>query len=471
MKSYLFSILIVGVALGNVDILIPESGQVPVVGWTHTSTPLLMYCEEPAQPVVAGCTSPCISISLHEGSDSDPVLLAVSGEQDFWNFSATFMVFDLPGLSVTANRQLASDEIDPPVYCSWFSLPILPRYADCQENRRMFLVMNTGYTDSYVQDETWMTTVSIDPWSSSVVNTADTTHWRQGFFTSWCLLSGQIPQGTLPAFTMASGSWDGYPGPSYYGINSIYLESGTLRENALYAIIGNPPGTYWGVIASGYSQTGQICLWAGDEGEVWCSSFTTSVTEPESSPMVIDHDELPFAAAMTRTRDDNGLLLAWYDGSNIMVRHWQDEWNGYAHVVEPWINVSPGNIAVCSDTDGYWVAWKDDTSAIPEYRFIARNTVTGIEEAETPVDNPLRISIGQNPITAVTSYSIDLPVQERYTLTLYDICGRDLGEITSGEGKEVDGVLDLSAYPAGIYTLVLGTEQGTSTVRVLKTGN
>ncbi len=32
MKSYLFSILIAGIALGNVDILIPETGQsIPMV--------------------------------------------------------------------------------------------------------------------------------------------------------------------------------------------------------------------------------------------------------------------------------------------------------------------------------------------------------------------------------------------------------------------------------------------------------
>ena len=470
MKSYLFVMLIAGITLGNVDILIPETGQAPIMGWTDNNMPWLMYCQEPLQPVFLGNSCQEIFLSLHTESDSEPVLMAVLGS-DGWNESVEFRTIDLWDHSMSIYQELSAYEFFPPVFCSWFSLPILPRYSVSGEDRKMFIVMNTGYTDGSVQNETWMTTVPVDPWSPSLVNPVDTTSWRQGFFSSECFLSEQVPQGSLPPFTTASGSWDGYPGPSFIGIYIIYLESDTLHENTLYGISGNYPEIDPEVLAIGYSQTDQIALWTDTAGAVWCSNFISSPVNPATSALEIAHSEQPFAAALTKTREDAGILLAWYDGSNIMVRHWQGEWNGYAHIVEPWTHVSPDNIAVCSDTDGYWVAWKDDLEMMPQYRFIQRNIVTGIDHTNAGLSNEVLLTISENPVSSATTFSVTLPLNERYSLCLFDLYGRDLGELASGEGGQFEGLLDLSGYPSGIYNVVLSTEQGICSTRVLKTGN
>lgn len=472
MRFCLLTILTAGALLGNVDILIPEAGQVPIVTWSHNGTPQLMYCQEPQQPVILEGSSQDIFLSLHEGSDSDPVLLAVSGDRQYFNFSTEFEVLDLPGLTSSASRSLTSDDLDPPVYCSWHALPILPRYADCMEDRRMVMVMNTGYADNPVQDETWMTTVSVNPWSSSVVNTADTTGWRQSFFSSSCIPAGQNPPGSLPGFTMASGSRDGYPAQSFYGVITIYLVSDMLHEDWVFMLeAGSEPVAPPGILASGYGQNCQLSLWTDTTGTVWCSSFTSSVTEPETAPLETAHGELPFAAAMTRTREDEGILLVWYDGSKVMARHWLGEWNGYAHAVEPWAHVSPGNIAVCSDTGGYWVAWKDDASAVPEYRFLDRDDLTGIGNRHAVWEFSSGLSIYENPVAVATSYSVSLPPQEPYSIFIFDISGRNLGELASGTGMQSDGTLNLSRFPPGVYCLVLKTDQGVYRVPVLKMDN
>lgn len=471
MKAFLLTALVAGTALGNVDILIPGSGQVPVVGWTHNSTSHLMHCQEPHEPVDLGGACQDVFLSLHDGSESDPVLLAVSGSRNGWNYSTCLSVLALPGLTVATSRELFADDFYPPVYCSWYVLPILPRYVFSQEDRRLFLAMNTGYTDDAVQDETWMTTVSVDPWSSSIVASTDTTSWRQSVFTAAFSLSGQIPQGGLPAFTTASGSWDGYPGPSYFGITSVCLESDTLHENTLYGIFaGSYPPVPPEVLATGYGQTGQLSLWTDTAGVVWCSSFVGSPASPENSTVEMPHSEMPFAAALTRTRNDSGILSAWYDGSFIMVRHWQDGWNDYAHAVEPWTNVSAGNIAVCSDTDGYWVAWKGDQDTLPQYRFIPRNSVTGIDDTNAGSGTDVELAVSGNPVGFGSTCSVSLPCHQHYSLRLFDLYGRNLGEIASGEGSSVNVPLDLSAYPSGVYHVVLSADHGVSSVRVVKTG-
>ena len=174
---------------------------------------------------------------------------------------------------------------------------------------------------------------------------------------------------------------------------------------------------------------------------------------------------------MTRTREDEGIVLVWYDGSNIMLKYWDGDWNAYSHVIESVSTLAPGNLAVCSDTDGYWVAWKNSTEPVAEYRFISRDTVTGIEGSGTESGQGIEISLESNPVQSFASYSISLPVEGHYSLQLFDLNGRNLEEVSSGFARGNEGVLDLSGYPSGVYNLVLETGNRVSSVRLLKTGN
>lgn len=470
MKSLLVVFAVLGAALGNVDILVPEAGQVPVMSWTENSMPWVMYCQEPQQPVCLGNSCNNLSLSLHTESDSEVVLLAVSGTNG-WNDSIVLKTVNLSDLLLSTYQELHADEFFPPVSCSFISLPILPRYALNDSDRDMFIVLNTGYTGDPVQNQTWMTTIPVDPWSSLMANPVDTTSWCPGFFTSQSILSEQVPQGNLPQFITVSGYSDGYPGPSTFGINTLYLESEILYENELYSIDGGYPDIDPEVLTTGYGQTDQIALWTDTAGCVWCSNFVSSPVNPVNSVLVIAHSEMPFAAAMTKTREDPGILLAWYDGASVMVRHWMGEWNSYSYPVEPWTHVSPGNIAVCSDTDGYWVAWKDDLEFIPQYRFIPRTSVTGIEETHCGLPGEGSLRISENPVSSGTVCYLSLPLDESYTLCLFDLNGRNLGQLASGGGGQFQGVLDLEEYPSGVYSLVLSTESTLQSIRILKTGD
>ena len=66
-----------------------------------------------------------------------------------------------------------------------------------------------------------------------------------------------------------------------------------------------------------------------------------------------------------------------------------------------------------------------------------------------------------------TSYSITLPSEQCYKLNLLDMNGRIVSEIESGFGGENEGVLDLSAVPVGVYTLLLEAPIGTTFLRLL----
>jgi len=366
---------------------------------------------------------------------------------------------------------VAADFSPPPGNCSFIQLPVLPRYTDCDADRRAFIVLNTGYTDGLIQNEAWMTTIPVQPWSASLVDPSDASVWKQCYYAFSVGLSGQIPEGTLPLFSPATClSWIEM-GYDYHGVCSFSMNSDTLECTDFYEVSIDNPAIPPTVLASGYSETDQIALWNDTSGTVWCGSFTTSATQPENTQLSVAHTELPFASALTRTREDQGIAMAWYDGANIMIRHWDGEWSSYSHTVEPWSHVSPGNIAVCSDTDGYWVAWKDDTEPVPEYRFISRETITGIQESESSSVGGIAVTVGENPVAGTTSYRISLPVAESYGLYLYDLSGRNIREITHGFSMLDEGVLDLSGFPPGVYNLVLKTGCGTASVRIMRAGN
>ncbi len=471
MKFLFVVVLLVGISLGNVDILVPCSGTVPIVGWTQGNESYLMYCEETAEPMNIGSSYSDMFLSLHEASGLDPVLMVISGMLTSWDESVVLRTINFSDLSEVVYRELSSDEFSPPPgYCSWLKSPILPRYTSSDEDRHAFIVMNTGYTDALVQDEVWMTTAPVDPWSAELIDPSETIAWNASPYIHDVTLSGQIPSGTLPMFSPGSGySWVEM-GYDYHGVCS-FIEDGTLGCEDIYTINEDDPDVTPAVLCSGYGQSDQLALWNDAEGTVWSANFTTSPSEPVNSILPLSHIELPFASAMTKTREDEGIVLVWYDGSNIMLKYRDSDWNDYSHVIESVSSLAPGNLAVCSDTDGYWVAWKNPTKTVAEYRFISRDTVTGIEGSGTEVAQGIEIFLVNNPVQSFASYSISLPVDGHYSLQLYDLTGRNLEEVSSGFERSGEGILDMSAYPSGVYSLVLESGNGVSAVRMLKIAN
>jgi len=99
MRFYLVIFLAVGLSLGNVDMLVPQSGGIPLVGWTDNNVPWLMYCEEPEQPASLGNSCDDISLSLHRASGLDPVFVAITGKLSDWSFTAEVRTVNLTDMS------------------------------------------------------------------------------------------------------------------------------------------------------------------------------------------------------------------------------------------------------------------------------------------------------------------------------------------------------------------------------------
>ncbi|WP_324680612.1 FG-GAP-like repeat-containing protein [Hymenobacter sp. GOD-10R] len=82
-----------------------------------------------------------------------------------------------------------------------------------------------------------------------------------------------------------------------------------------------------------------------------------------------------------------------------------------------------------------------------------------------------RLEALPNPFSERVSLSFQLPQAEAYTLTVYDLAGRQLQQqtgmaVAAGERQQL--TLTLGRYPIGVYLVRLTTPSGTQQVRVVK---
>ncbi|MCK5842458.1 MAG: T9SS type A sorting domain-containing protein [Candidatus Sabulitectum sp.] len=131
-----------------------------------------------------------------------------------------------------------------------------------------------------------------------------------------------------------------------------------------------------------------------------------------------------------------------------------------------------GNISACSDTDGYWVAWLEAGSTQPEVRFISRETVTGIDQEDSSLPyGAVSFSVSPNPVRDHASVNFLQSVATHYQLSLYDLSGRKVLDIASGQGDGFTGVVSLETFPGGVYIMRLVTPDLERSLLVLHTGN
>jgi hypothetical protein len=162
----------------------------------------------------------------------------------------------------------------------------------------------------------------------------------------------------------------------------------------------------------------------------------------------------------------NGMLLAWVQGSELRCRHFDGEWNGYDHIVQTGLgSVADQDIAVCSDVDGYWIAWLESGAAEPELVYVPRDSVTGIAGGGiSPAQ--LELDLYPNPFAEV------LHVQPSgFTgacrISVYDTAGRavESAGIVNGSWE-----WDAGSLPAGLYSVVAESPEGAVTRRVMHIG-
>lgn len=221
-----------------------------------------------------------------------------------------------------------------------------------------------------------------------------------------------------------------------------------------------------GVLGLGSSSdTDAVLVYSDDSGNVNWSTFGAFTPVPESTEILPwDFPEFGDPVAFTSTFELPGMLMVWYRDGEIRCRHWDGEWNNYDYFVTS-SSYPPdiGEITVCSDTDGYWIAWLPGTASEPEVVFVSFDEVTGVESNESqPIETSIRINPVTNPVTGILS--VEVSGVSSGIAVVNDLSGRTVseGEIL-GEGIHSLGVLPVS----GMYLVRLHHSTGIASCRVV----
>ena len=230
-------------------------------------------------------------------------------------------------------------------------------------------------------------------------------------------------------------------------------------------------GEFWDPVEAGVmvlgssSDTGAILLFADSLGEESWSYYTTFQPGPENTSLLPwsfpDHDD---PVAMSPAAGLPGTLMVWYREGQIRCRHWNGQWNNYDYFVAS----SPqppliGDISVCADTDGYWIAWLPATEPEPLVAFIDFGSVTDLSEHSLGTLDP---EVTLKPIGNPVSGTLSLEVLgiESGQIAVLDLSGRIvLRAEASGEGLYQLGELPVP----GIYLIRLSYPGGEVTTRVV----
>jgi len=230
-------------------------------------------------------------------------------------------------------------------------------------------------------------------------------------------------------------------------------------------------GEFWDPVESGVlglgssSDTEAVLLFSDSLGVMNWSLYTTLQPAPESTSLLPwtfpDRDDpVAFSSASTLP----GILMAWYREGQIRCRHWNGQWNNYDYFVAS-SPQSPliGDISVCADTDGYWIAWLPVAEPEPLVAFIDFGSVTGLSEHSSGILDPaLTLRPVANPVSG--PLSVEVLGTESGQIAVLDLSGRIvLRAEASGEGLYQLGELPVP----GVYVVRLSCPGGEAIARVI----
>jgi hypothetical protein len=146
------------------------------------------------------------------------------------------------------------------------------------------------------------------------------------------------------------------------------------------------------------------------------------------------------------------------------------------------IFTNDNNDSTKSITSIGWVnAFPSSLTSAPDYRLLATSVaasgasftdpkfngmVSGIMESE---QNFANLNLFPNPATQTVNVSVDLFERAQVNITLYDLTGKMITEIYSGQmNNGVNSVsADISLIPAGIYFARISSQNGTKTLKLV----
>lgn len=260
------------------------------------------------------------------------------------------------------------------------------------------------------------------------------------------------------------------------GTSCVYMTSSSVNHTLMFDpdstdLLCHTLGEGWnpelsGVMGLGCSlDTDMILLYSDNSGDVNWSAFGALSPVPESTEILPwDFPGLDDPMAFTSTFELPGMMMVWYKDGEIRCRHWNGEWNNYDYfVANSMFAPDLEEIAVCADTDGYWIAWLPGAASEPEVVFVSFGDVTGVEESEyQPIEPVSRINPVINPTCG--NLSVEISGVSSGTVTVIDLSGRTVLEREIvGEGIHSLGELPVS----GIYFVRLQHSSGDVSCRVV----
>ncbi|MCK5842457.1 MAG: hypothetical protein KAH31_09835, partial [Candidatus Sabulitectum sp.] len=269
----------------------------------------LMNPSTPSVPEQIGQGYDRLQLSFCEDADTEPVILVAFESWFYWY--AQVNTYSASNFSLITQQELSHEDFAPPEYCTVLAMPVLPRYIGSSEQKIALIDLMTGYTD--VQDHRYLTVCSVDPWSSSLISPADTSNWIETS-TSFSRFTSLMAGGSFSPFALQTGKTYAPMGPTSFSVNSVFLDGSTLASENIFFVLGGNMDPAPNALALGMCSSGQIGLLNDTAGVVWSADFAGSPISPYLSQIEIDHDDLPFPAAMTCSASDDGLLLAWFSG-------------------------------------------------------------------------------------------------------------------------------------------------------------
>lgn len=479
MKRLLITSALILLSTSSADIDLVCRDDVPYIIWSMSDKPTFLMQASGGFKIVFLGYHTNVSLAIIS-NDSTDYLAAACTNYDPWMDPSRLMVIETETLDVLNSREVSVDNLGFQAEAYSFDEIHLEKHSSGSDSclmicsTRCCVVKDQSYYPVYLGscfvDFTETGSIILyDTLSTMIHDHAGTLQASFGPFSTQ-----QIRHLSVTAFFTAC------PMSFFHGRISSHLHQiapasriEDMWSHSIYTIETYGIPFDLGLVGAGSNSAEAVVLWEDTAGVMKYSVFTDSIAPdvtygfPFISPVISD------PVAMSCNPEDPGLLLVWFDSilDQIRVRHYQDEWNDFDHVIASCPSgVLPGNIAVYSVEDGYYVAWLPGEESPPEFVFVDRATVTGIhDQPESPMISPV-ISISSNPFTECVSFAVEngISIEELFVFDLY-------GRVVCTLHPTDDGTFHWDGYnntgstvSSGVYFIMGAAEKGIVSAGLVK---
>ncbi len=452
------------VCLANVDMIMGDEAQNElIIGWSHADTAFLgKYSSGVYTYVVehSGMNAVAVTTSTDAGAGKHVLFLPYIDEE----LGVPVQIFTY-----------SYENLSPESYCPVPSMQMHDRFGFLKSSDErwdaLLAYSNIAFTSSAAV--IWAEQTYFEISSIGDLTGTNSAYWEKYYWLDSTARLRSEYYGTMVGPVVCQG---GFPLiATSFGCSGT-TQNWLMNHSLLFdpdssELLSHTIGEFWDPLESGVlglgssSETEAILLFADSLGSMCWSLYTTLLPGPESTSLLPwgfpdQDDPVAFSAATGLP----GTLMVWYRDGQIRCRHWNGQWNSYDYPVasapQPPMT---GEIDVCADTDGYWIAWLPVTESEPLVAFVDFGAVTGLPDHATgsldpfvvlrPLANPVRGPLAVEVLgTGIGQISV------------IDLSGRTVLQV----GIDGEGVHQLGELPVpGVYLIWMHYPGGVASSRVI----